>query len=306
MESREHYYVVRPQQPVREQLEDGGMARIGMPNDRNFYFRGLNGWPQRPRIRGMTEVRGPFSSLMAPSNLQDVLETMGQFMDGLRFSGGSFSLMPHDIVRQLTRMAHNHDVYVSSGGWADHVLAQGPSVFRQYVQECKDLGFDAIEVNTDLIGLQEEDLLHLIRTIKSAGLKARPELGIKSAEDGIIHHSNYLGGFDARDPESEGVNWVIRRAERFLEAGADAVLIDSDGITENVGNWRTDVIARVIERLGLEKIMFEAADPRVFEWFIQNYGSKVNLFVDHSHLLQLEGLRSGIRGGRSVWGHFLL
>jgi phosphosulfolactate synthase (CoM biosynthesis protein A) len=156
-------------------------------------------------------------------------------------------------------------------------------------QECKDLGFDAIEVNTDLICLQEEDLLRLIRTIKSAGLKARPELGIKSAED-----------------ESEGVNWVIRRAERFLEAGADAVLIDSDGITENVGNWRTDVIARVIERLGLEKIMFEAADPRVFEWFIQNYGSKVNLFVDHSHLLQLEGLRSGIRGARSVWGHFLL
>jgi phosphosulfolactate synthase (CoM biosynthesis protein A) len=157
------------------------------------------------------------------------------------------------------------------------------------VQECKDLGFDAIEVNTDLICLQEEDLLRLIRTIKSAGLKARPELGIKSAED-----------------ESEGVNWVIRRAERFLEAGADAVLIDSDGITENVGNWRTDVIAKVIERLGLEKIMFEAADPRVFEWFIQNYGSKVNLFVDHSHLLQLEGLRSGVRGGRSVWGHFLL
>jgi phosphosulfolactate synthase (CoM biosynthesis protein A) len=60
------------------------------------------------------------------------------------------------------------------------------------VQECKDLGFDAIEVNTDLICLQEEDLLRLIRTIKSAGLKARPELGIKSAEDGIIHHSNYL------------------------------------------------------------------------------------------------------------------
>jgi hypothetical protein len=54
----------------REQLEDGGMARIGMPNDRNFYFRGVNEWPQRPRIRGMTEVRGPFSSLMAPSNLQ--------------------------------------------------------------------------------------------------------------------------------------------------------------------------------------------------------------------------------------------
>ena len=44
--------------------------------------------------------------------------------------------------------------------------------------------------------------------------------------------------------------------------------------------------------LGLEKIMFEAADPAVFEWYIRNYGYKVNLFVDHSQIVQLDTVLS--------------
>lgn len=105
-------------------------ARTGMANHHNFYFTGANERPQKPRIHGMTEVR-LYSSLLPPQNLQDVLETMGQYMDGLKCSGCSFSLMPHDIVRQLINLAHAHDVYVSMGGWADHVLTKGPSIFKQ-------------------------------------------------------------------------------------------------------------------------------------------------------------------------------
>lgn len=38
--------------------------------------------------------------------------------------------------------------------------------------------------------------------------------------------------------------------------------------------------------------MFEAADPEVFGWYIKNHGPEVNLFVDHSQIVQLESLRS--------------
>jgi phosphosulfolactate synthase (CoM biosynthesis protein A) len=48
--------------------------------------------------------------------------------------------------------------------------------------------------------------------------------------------------------------------------------------------------------------MFEAADPDVFAWYIKNYGPEVNLFVDHSQIVQLECLRSGIWGTASLWG----
>ncbi len=96
--------------------------------------------------------------------------------------------------------------------------------------------------------------------------------------------------------------WVIKRAKAFLNAGAHIIMIESEGITENVEEWRTDAAAQIIGALGIEKIMFEAADPPVFEWYVKNYGAEVNLFVDHSQIVQLECLRSRIWGTKSSWG----
>src|SRR5438270_10061384 len=35
---------------------------------------------------------------------------------------------------------------------------------------------------------------------------------------------------------------------------------------------------------GLEKVMFEAADPAASAWYLKNYGPEVNLFVDHNRV----------------------
>ena len=79
-------------------------------------------------------------------------------------------------------------------------------------------------------------------------------------------------------------------------------MIESEGITENVQSWRTDVISQFIDEIGMEYLMFEAADPPVFEWYIRNYGHTINLFVDHSQVIQLECLRQGIWGTDQSWG----
>lgn len=63
---------------------------------------------------------------------------MGQFVDGLKFSGGSNSLIPKSFIKQAIDMAHEHDVYVSTGDWAEHVLRSGgPSAFKEYVEVSK-------------------------------------------------------------------------------------------------------------------------------------------------------------------------
>ena len=80
------------------------------------------------------------------------------------------------------------------------------------------------------------------------------------------------------------------------------IMIESEGITESVDTWRTDVVAEIASALGTERVMFEAADPDVFAWYIKHYGPDVNLFVDHSQIVQLECLRSGIWGMHSLWG----
>ena len=69
--------------------------------------------------------------------------------------------------------------------------------------------------------------------------------------------------------------------------------------------WRTDVVAAVVGEVGSEKLMFEAADPEVCSWYIRDYSPEVNLFIDHSRIVQLEALRSGLWGTKSMWGRVL-
>src|SRR6516225_675880 len=95
------------------------------PNERAFSFLQLNQRPGKPRSRGVTEIRGPYYTVMGKRYLQDVLETMGAYVDTLKFAGGSFSLMPRTAVKELIDLCHGHDVAVSTGGFIEHVLAQG-------------------------------------------------------------------------------------------------------------------------------------------------------------------------------------
>jgi phosphosulfolactate synthase (CoM biosynthesis protein A) len=269
------------------------------PGGRAFSFLKLNERPGKPRSRGITEIRGPYYTPMGKRYLQDVLETMGQYVDALKFAGGSFSLMPRSVVKELIDLCHAHDVMVSTGGFIEHVLTQGYEAVRRYIRECKELGFDIIEVSSGFITIPTDDLLRLVEDVQKAGMKAKPEVGIQFGAGGASA-AGELEAEGTRDPD-----WAIAQARRFLEAGAYLIMIESEGITESVASWRTDVASRIVNGLGLETVMFEAADPEVFAWYIKTYGPEVNLFVDHSQIVQLECLRSGIWGTKSLWGRVL-
>src|SRR4030042_1425087 len=95
------------------------------PKDRAFSFLKVNDRPPKPRLRGVTEIRGPYYTPMGKRYLQDVLETMGAYVDALKFAGGSFSLMPRQAVKELIDLCHDYDVLVDTGGFMDHVMTQG-------------------------------------------------------------------------------------------------------------------------------------------------------------------------------------
>ena len=267
--------------------------------ERAFSFLKVNDRASKPRTRGLTEIRGPYYTPMGKRYLQDILETMASYIDSLKFAGGSFSLMPREAVKELIDLCHQYEVLVSTGGFIEYVLTQGPEAVTRYIQECKSLGFDIIEVSSGFITIPTDDWLRLIEKVKKAGLKPKPEVGIQFGAGGATAAAE-LEAEGTRDPE-----WAISQAKRFLEAGAYMIMIESEGITENVKVWRTDVPAKIVDALGLEKVMFEAADPEVFAWYIKNYGPEVNLFVDHSQIVHLECLRSGIWGTKSLWGRVL-
>jgi phosphosulfolactate synthase (CoM biosynthesis protein A) len=273
------------------------MAKAQGPlTEKGFTFLKMNNRLPKPRARGITEIRGPYYTPMGKHYLQDILETMGAYVDALKFAGGSFSLMPPQAVKELIRLCHDYNVLADTGGFMEYVLTQGREAVERYIGECKRLGFDIIEISAGFITIPTDDWLRLVEKVRKAGLKAKPEVGIQFG----------AGGASAiEELEAEGTRdsaWVISQAKRFLDAGAYMIMIESEGITENVKTWRTDVPAKIVEALGLEKVMFEAAEPEVFAWYIKNYGPEVNLFVDHSQIVQLECLRSGIWGTKSLWG----
>ncbi|KAJ4294695.1 hypothetical protein N0V88_004925 [Collariella sp. IMI 366227] len=280
-----------------------GQPNIMLEDENAFGFARHNSRPPKPRKIGVTEIRGPYYSAMGKQYLKDVLETMGHHIDGLKFAGGSFSLFPEDKLRELIDLAHEHGVYVSTGGWMEHILLQSsPSTaVTRYLETCKRLGFDVIEISSGFLSLPADDWLRLIHKVHAHGLTAKPEIGIQFGAGGDTDAAELeaLGG-GTSDPSK-----VVNLGKRFIEeAGVERIMIESEGITENVKAWRTDVIQTILGAGGLpkEKVMFEAAEPKVFNWYVREFGADVNLFVDHSQIVQLSCLREGIWGMGDTFG----
>lgn len=252
--------------------------------------------PNKPRTYGMTEIRAPYYSTFGTRHLQDVFDVAGQWVDGIKWAGGSFSLVPAEQVRKFSDIAHENDAYVSSGGWIETVLRYGDDAVDQYLKEAKNVGFDVIEISTGFIMLPTSGLERLVEKVVKAGLKAKPELGIQIGSGGDSTEEE-LAAESMKD-----IGDLVDRGKRALDAGASIIMIESEGITENVHEWNTGAAASITNGLGLENVMFEAADGLVFEWYVKNYGNECNLFVDHSQILQLEGLRQNVWGNKSTWG----
>src|SRR5262249_30738239 len=122
------------------------MAKSTKITDRAFDLQ-INERPPKPRVRGVTEIRGPYYTPMGKRYLEDILETMGAYVDALKFAGGSFTLMPEKAVKDIIDLCHAHQVLVSTGGFIEHVLTQGPEAVRRYIARCRELGFDIVEVS---------------------------------------------------------------------------------------------------------------------------------------------------------------
>lgn len=156
--------------------------------------------------------------------------------------------------------------------------------------------FDVIELSSGFLSIPEEDWLRLVDKVHSYKLKAKPELGIQFGAGGDTD----VAGLEAIGTSDPGK--LVNLGHKFLDAGVERLMIESEGITENVSSWRTDVVSRIMKELPRERVMFEAADPKVYNWYIREFGIDVNLFVDHSQIVQLSCLRQGIWGMADTFG----
>jgi phosphosulfolactate synthase (CoM biosynthesis protein A) len=268
-------------------------------SERAFGFLRINERESKPRSRGLTEIRGPYYTPVGRHYLEDLFEAMGVYIDSLKYAGGSFALMPREHVREVNELCRAHGVKVSTGGFLEYVLRQGEAAVDRYLGECQELGFDIVEISSGFVSLSPDDLVALTRRVVTSDLEAKPEVGIQFGAGG----ASTVEALEAEG--TRDVGQAIELARKHLDAGATIVMIESEGITEQVREWRTDVVSRIVAELGLAQVMFEAAEAEVFSWYVKQFGPDVNLFVDHSQIVQLECLRAGIWGTQDTWGRIL-
>ena len=115
-------------------------------------FVRINERQSKPRTHGVTEIRGAILRAMGNT----ICKNSGD--DGRHTSIASNSpaapcAHARAPVVELISLCHDHDVLVSTGGFIEHVLTQGPEAVDRYIQECRELGFDIIEISSGFISI---------------------------------------------------------------------------------------------------------------------------------------------------------
>ncbi len=261
-----------------------------------FDFVEISEVPPKPRKTGVIEIRGPYYAPTTTGYVKDLLEMWGDYIDGFKFAGGSMRLLSVDMVKNILKVCHDYDVYVSTGGFVERIIVQGADAVDRYLEECKSLGFDIVEVSSGLAPIPLEDKVEIVKQVKKMGMIPKPEISLMIGAGAGTHIVGYK-------PKLRSIDDLMKEARAHLKAGAHIMMLESEGITEDLppNKWRTDVIKMLVSEFGFESWMFESSDPPVFKWYLKNFGSNVNLFIDHSQIVEYTAWRTKLWGDPEIW-----
>lgn len=242
----------------------------------------------KPRTRGLTEIRAPHHAPISLGHAEDVLGEIAPWVDLLALGGGAASLVPRRAMRALVELCHGRRVRVSSGRCLEYVVTLGAAAVERWLGEQRDLGVDVVDVSAGFLSLGDDELARLTEKVASYGLEPRPELGVETG----------AGAGDATELAS-----IVARARRYLDAGAETVAVEPVGAGEGARALQAEVVLHLFRHVGREQVIFEAPDPCVMALYVQSFGADVNLSVDHAHALELESMRAGIFAPSRAWRH---
>ncbi|WED42302.1 phosphosulfolactate synthase [Legionella cardiaca] len=276
---------------------------------RAFAFVDLQQLPPKPRQTGLIEIRGPYYEAFTLGQLKELLTTWGYYIDGFKFAGGTQALLDATTIKSFINLAHEHQVYVNTGGFIERIVIQDSNNLDRYLNETKELGFDVVEVSSGMFAhpndFKLQDQIKIVKKIEQLGLKAKPEITIMSGVGGGTKEIHYK----EKIKSTKTLAHLIEEGERFFEAGAAMLMVESEGITEGIEdskNWRSDVIFSLIEKFGHEKLMFEISPEdeearQTFKWYLKNVSPDINLMMNAKNVVEFNAWRSHLWGDRTLW-----
>ncbi len=252
--------------------------------------------PPKPRKSGVIEIRGPY---YAPTTIgyAGSSEMWGDYIDGFKFAGGSMRLLSVDMVKRILKVCHDHDVYVSTGGFVERIDSQGPDAVERYLEECKSLqGSDVVEISSGLAPIPLDDKVEITKQVKRMGMIAKPEISLMIGAGAGTHIVGYK-------PKLRDVGDLMKEARAHLKAGAQIMMLESEGITEDLPPTSgAQMWSRSLSQsLGLNLGCLNHLIPQFSNGTLKNFGSNVNLFIDHSQIVEYTAWRTKLWGDPEIW-----
>ena len=134
-------------------------------------------------------------------------------------------------------------------------------------------------------------MIKLIEYISKKGIKIINEFGIAFAHSKVSDEDIFI-------------ERLINQSKKFLNAGSWKILIESEGLTANVGkeSYKWSIIDKLISPLEQNQFMVESDDQDVLSKYIEVYGPNINMMIDHTRLLKVEDARVGFGPSQFLWG----
>jgi phosphosulfolactate synthase (CoM biosynthesis protein A)/phosphosulfolactate phosphohydrolase-like enzyme len=253
-------------------------SRTGHPFEAIEYPR----LPAKPRSTAVTSV---LDGGLGAAEARDRVATAGEWIDVVKLGWATARLTPAAALREKIAIYRAAGIAVCSGGTFLEIAFAQDRV-REFMDGARDLGLAMVEVSNGVHPMSETQKLALIGCARAAGFTVWSEVGRKDPDE------------DAR----MGIDQRCAAIERELEAGADKVILEAResgtvGIYDRSGAPAVELIQRIVERIGRQRLVFEAPRKEQQLWMVRTLGPQVNLGnVAPGEALGLATLRTGLRG----------
>ena len=231
----------------------------------------------KPRESGLTMVMDKGLSMR---EAEDFLNNGSTYTDIIKLGFGTGFVTPN--LQDKINLYKSAGIPVYFGGTLFEAYVVR-NQFEDYLRLLDKTGIDYAEVSDGSIEMHHDTKCEYIRKLAQRAT-VLSEVGSKDAEK-IIPPYEWIEQMESEI--SAGVWKVIAEAR---ESG-------TVGIFRGTGEVRSGLVAEIIRKIPLEKIVWEAPLKSQQVWFIKLYGANVNLGnIAPNELLALETLRLGLRG----------
>jgi phosphosulfolactate synthase len=232
---------------------------------------------RKPREAGITLVLDKGIGLR---QMEDLLASAADYVDLVKLGWGT-GYISHDL-RDKIKVYQQAGVPVYFGGTLLELAILQDRV-DEYREMALSLGVSHVELSTGIIDLSIAEKVRYIRELRKDFVVVS-EVGSKSPQKVL--------------PAYKWVEYI----QSELDAGAWKVICEGResgtvGLFHTDGEVKSGVVDEIMSKIDPSRLIFEAPQKAQQVWFIQKFGTDVNLGnIATTDVIPLETLRLGLRG----------